>query len=118
MARSAQVNSGHPVPQYVMPDRSVPEYRVILEQIREFHTPLIGKSYYYIRRNKEFVGLCRIIPGGGEIFFHEIVDHERYGISETELCDAVRNGGIRRETRYYPISPGIETKLRLYSVAE
>ena len=38
-----------PLPQYIMPDESEPEYELILEQLQDYRKSLIGSSYYYIR---------------------------------------------------------------------
>ena len=77
-----------PIPRYVMPDASIPEYDEILEQLQEYQRSLIGSSYYYIRMENDRMFLCRILPGGGKIFYHEIVDHEKHGISEDDLEEA------------------------------
>ncbi|MGA2122418.1 MAG: hypothetical protein ABSG49_10330 [Methanoregula sp.] len=102
-----------PLPRYIMPDASVPAYDDILEQLEEYHRSLIGSSYYYIRTENDRKSLCRIMPGGGKIFFHEIVDHEKHGISEDDLEEAVSQGtGSFSTPGYYPVSAHIETKLR------
>jgi len=103
-----------PLPRYVMPDASVPAYDEILEQLQEYHRSLIGSSYYYIRTQKDRTYLCRILPGAGKLFFHEIVDHEKYGISEDDLEEAVSLGeGSFSTPGYFPVSGHIETKLRV-----
>ena len=103
-----------PLPRYIMPDASVPAYDEILEQLRDYHRSFIGSSYYYIRDEGEKCSLCRILPGGGKIFFHEVVDHEKYGISEDEIEQAVHyDTGQFSVEGYHPISPHIESKLRV-----
>jgi hypothetical protein len=103
-----------PLPRYIMPDSSVPEYDEIMKQIQEYHHSPIGPSYYYIRAKNHQASLCRIVPGAGKLFFHEIVDHEKHGISDEDLEDAVkRDGGTFSSPGYYPISSHIESKLRV-----
>jgi hypothetical protein len=103
-----------PLPRYIRPDASVPEYDEILEQLQEYQRSLIGSSYYYIRVENDRTSLCRILPGGGKIYFHEIVDHEKHGISEDDLESAVNlDTGLFSAPGYYPVSPHIETKLRV-----
>jgi hypothetical protein len=111
---TAQKTCGiEPIPRYVRPDASVPEYDAILEQLQEYHRSPIGSSYYYIRVENGRKFLCRILPGGGKIYFHEIVDHGKYGIAEDELEESVRlDNGSFSAPGYYPVSPDIETKLR------
>jgi hypothetical protein len=103
-----------PLPRYVMPDTSVPAYDEILNQLQEYHRSLIGKSYYYIRVENDAPALCRIMPGAGKIFFHEIVDHEKHGISEDDLEEAVsQDADSLSAPGFHPISSHIETKLRI-----
>ena len=86
----------------------------ILEQLQEYHRSLIGSSYYYIRMENDRTNLCRIVPGAGKIFFHEIVDHEKHGVSDDDLEEAVSLGeGSFTTPGYYPVSGHIETKLRV-----
>jgi len=103
-----------PLPRYIMPDASVPAYDEILEQLQEYHRSLIGSSYYYIRMENDRATLCRIMPGAGKLFFHEIVDHEKHGISEDDLEEAIsQDTGSFSTPGYYPVSAHIETKLRV-----
>jgi hypothetical protein len=103
-----------PLPRYIMPDASVPAYDEIMEQLQEYHRTLIGTSYYYIRAENDRTNLCRIVPGAGKLFFHEIVDHEKHGISEDDLEEAVSLGeGAFTTPGYYPVSGHIEAKLRV-----
>jgi hypothetical protein len=102
-----------PLPRYVMPDASVPAYTEILEQLQEYQRSLIGSSYYYIRAEHERLSLCRIVPGAGKVFFHEIVSHEDYGISDDDIEEAVNEDPGRFSINgYHPISDHIEAKLR------
>lgn len=112
---TAQKTSGiEPIPRYVMPDASVPDYDEILEQLQEYQRSLIGSSYYYIRVENDRMFLCRILPGGGKIFYHEIVDHDKHGISEDDLEEAVSlDTGQLSKAGSHQISPHIETKLRV-----
>ena len=109
-----KISGIEPLPRYVRPDTSVPEYDEILEQLQDYHRTLIGKSYYYIRSEKSSTSLCRIVPGVGKVFFHEVVDHGKHGISEDDLEDAVNmDTGSFSTPGYHPISSHIETKLRV-----
>ena len=114
MPSAKKINSVDPVPRYIMPDASEPDYQTILEQLQDYQSLLIGSSYYYIRAGEGYCTLCRIVPGGGKIFFHEIVDHEKHGRSEDDLEEAIQQDtGQLTITSHYPISPHIERKLRV-----
>ena len=113
MSTVQKIGGIEPIPRYIMPDASVPDYDEILEQLQEYQRSLIGSSYYYIRVEKDSMFLCRILPGAGKIFFHEIVDHEKHGISEDDLQTAVNlDTGLLSKAGYHQISPHIESKLR------
>jgi hypothetical protein len=114
MPTAKKIGGIEPLPRYIMPDTSVPAYDEILEQLQEYHRSLIGSSYYYIRAENERISLCRIVPGAGKIFFHEVVDHEKHGISEDDIEEAVNmDTGSFSVAGYYPISAHIESKLRV-----
>lgn len=114
MSTVQKIGGIEPIPRYLRPDASVPEYDEILEQLQEYHRSLIGSSYYYIRAENDKMFLCRILPGGGKIFYHEIVDHEKHGISEDDLEAAVSlDTGMLSKAGYYQISPHIESKIRV-----
>lgn len=103
-----------PLPHYTMPGGAIPPYEQILKQVRNYDNCLIGSSYFYIRADDRGCWLCRIIHGGGGIFFHEIVDFENHAVSEDDIREAVRLGtGSFSIPDYYPISPHIEQKLRI-----
>ena len=103
-----------PLPQYIMPDESEPEYELILEQLQDYRKSMIGSSYYYIRAGDERSCLCRIVHGGGKIFFHELMDHRKHGISDEDIDDSIRRDtGSFSLPGYYPISPHVEQKLRI-----
>jgi len=38
-----------PLPHYIMPDASEPEYLLILEQVQDYRKSLVGSSYHYVR---------------------------------------------------------------------
>jgi hypothetical protein len=60
------------------------------------------------------MSLCRIVPGAGKIFFHEVVDHEKHGISDDEIEEAVTmDPGVFSIAGYHPVSAHIENKLRV-----
>jgi hypothetical protein len=107
-----------PLPQYIMPDGSEPEYELILEQLQNYRKSLIGSSYYYIRADEDRCCLCRIVHGGGKIFFHELVDHHKHGISDADIEESVKQDtGVFTLPGYYPVSPHVEQKLRvLYDI--
>jgi len=114
MSTAQKIGVIEPIPRYIMPDASVPDYDEILEQLQEYQRSLIGSSYYYIRVEHDQLFLCRILPGGGKIFFHEIVDHEKHGISEDDLEEAVSlDTGQLSKAGYHQISAHIDTKLRV-----
>lgn len=114
MPTTKKIGGIEPLPRYIMPDSSVPHYDEILEQLQEYQRSLIGSSYYYIRVEKEQPTLCRIVPGAGKIFFHEIVDHEKHGIDDDDLEEAVSlDEGSFSKPGYHQISSHIETKLRV-----
>ena len=112
MATVQKASTIEPIPRYVMPDASIPDYDEILRQLQGFERSLIGSSYYYIRVDQHRKFLCRILPGGGKIFYHEIVDPGKHGISENDLEEAVGPGGGPLSAGYFPISPRIEMNLR------
>jgi hypothetical protein len=97
-----------------MPDESVPPYELILEQVQNFDHCMIGTSWYYIHADDYGCCLCRIVYGGGKIYFHEKVDHAIHGISHDDIREAVRLGQDSFSLEeYYPISPHIGQKLRV-----
>ena len=102
------------LPRYAVPDRpSETEYGIILKELYACHASLIGHSYFYIRVNNEFLSLCRMIYGGGNIYFHEIVNHKQRGISDNDLAEAVNlDPGTMKVPSLHLISPLIEAKLR------
>jgi hypothetical protein len=53
MAKAKNVTGLAPLPQYIMPDASEPEYPLILEQLQDYRQSLIGSSYFYIRAGEE-----------------------------------------------------------------
>ncbi len=103
-----------PLPHYIMPDESEPGYELILEQVQDYRKSLIGSSYYYIRAGEECNYLCRIVHGGGKVFFHEMVDHHKHGISDEDIEESVKKDtGTFTLPGLFPISPHIEQKLRI-----
>jgi hypothetical protein len=113
VATAERLAGSDPLPRYLMADRSEPDYEIILEQVQQYRKSLIGSSYYYIRIDDEIPCLCRIIPGGGKIFFHEVVDHHKHGISEDDITQAIKGDrGAFTLPDHYHISPHIEKKLR------
>ena len=118
MTNVKKITGMAPLPHYIMPDASEPEYPLILEQLQDYRKSQIGSSYYYIRAGEECNYLCRIVHGGGRIFFHEVVDHEKHGISDDEIDESVKmDTGTFTLRGLFPLSPLIEQKLRvLYDI--
>jgi hypothetical protein len=114
MPKAKKIPDMAPLPRYVMPDESEPEYEIILEQLQDYHYAMIGSSYFYIRAGDERCSLCRIVYGGGKVFFHELVDHQKHGISDEDIEESVRRDtGSFTLPGYHPISPHIEQKLHI-----
>jgi hypothetical protein len=114
MPTAKNIKGVDPLPRYLMPDASVPDYDQILEQLQDYQRSFIGRSYYYIRADDNCASLCRILPGAGKIFFHEIIDHEKHGISDEDIEAAIKaDTGVFSVPGYYPVSSHIETKLRV-----
>ena len=116
MSKAKSTNQVEPVPRYINPDHSAPDYDAIIEQLQNYQPSQIGTSFYYIRSDENLCALCRIFPGGGKIFFHEIVHHDRFGISDEDITESVKEDpGIFTLPGHYVISPHIEQKLRALS---
>ena len=104
-------------PWYIMLNKSEPPYDLILKQLQNSQSSMIGSSYYYIRAGCEWRCLCRITPSSGLVLFHEILDPKQDGISDKDIRDA-----IERDTRFftlpgfYCISVEIEKKLQAVCV--
>ncbi|OPY32831.1 MAG: hypothetical protein A4E34_02208 [Methanoregula sp. PtaU1.Bin006] len=114
MTKAEKINSIAPLPHYVLPDHSVPPYELILDELQDHEHCLIGTSYFYIMEDEDGRCLCRIVYGGGKIYFHEVVDHRQHAISDEDLDDAVSDGsGELALPGHYPISRLIEQKLRI-----
>jgi hypothetical protein len=96
-----------------MPDESEPEYAAILEQLEQYRKSQVGMSYYYIRAGENSNSLCRIVPGGKNVFFHEVVDHRQHGISDEDIEESImRDTGAFTLPGHFHISEHIEKKLR------
>jgi hypothetical protein len=106
-----EINGMDTVPRFVMPE---PDYDYILEQLYESTTSPIGSSYFYLRVLGDSVSLCRIVHGGGQVFFHETVDHRKQGITDNDLDEAIqKDPGVFPAPGYHVISPHIEARLRM-----
>lgn len=113
MAKAERINGTGSVPRYIMPDRSEPRYEQILGELEKQRQAEIGKAYYYIKYDEEWCALCKITPAGEKLFFHEIVEHTKYGISEEDIAESVKlDPGTFSLDGHYHISPFIEKKLR------
>jgi hypothetical protein len=85
----------------------------ILSQIQLYRSTLVGNSYYYITCDSQTLSLRRVVPGGGKIYFSEIVDHLNHGISDEDIEEAVRmDPDTLNIPGHYLISSHIEQKLR------
>jgi hypothetical protein len=118
MPKVKKISGVDPLPRYLMPDESEPEYELILEQLHNYRKSLVGSSYYYIRAGGERYCLCRIVHGAGKVFFHEMLDHQQNGISDEDIEESVKlDTGSFTLPGHYHISPHIEQKLRaLYDI--
>jgi hypothetical protein len=76
-------------PRYIMFNKSEPPYDLILKQLQNAQSPMIGSSYYYIRAGYEWRCLCRITPSSGPVLFHEILNPGQDGISEEDIREAI-----------------------------
>ena len=110
-----EMNGMGPLPRFV-PDMPEPDYDRILGHLAESAISRIGSSFFYLRTQGDHIALCRIMHGGGKIFFHETMDHRLQGITDCELEEAVRDDpGIFDGPGYHLISPQIEAKLRTWA---
>jgi hypothetical protein len=88
-------------------------YSEILEWLSDSRESYIGSSYYYIRSCSDNPTICRLNITGGSLYSQEVLDHNKYGISDEDLDEAI----LFREEEpeipgHYPISIHIEKKLR------
>jgi len=113
MPKAKKMSGTQALPRYIMPDASAPDYEAILEQLQEYQHSFVGSSYFYIREDDPTPMLCRIVYGGGKIYFHEVVDHEKHSISDDDIANAIRfDTGALTLPGHHIISPHIEMKLR------
>jgi hypothetical protein len=112
MSKTKGACSVEPVPRYIMSDQSTPNYELILEELHNHGRSQVGTSYFYIKKSDEWISLCRILYGGGKVFFHEVMDHQKHGISEEDIDQAILHGSaLTTLPDHYFISPHIEMKL-------
>lgn len=104
-------------PRYIMLNKSEPPYDLILKQLQNSRSPMIGLSYYYIRAGYAWHCVCRLTPSHGPVLFHEILDAGQYGISDDDIREAIEQD-IRFFTLpgFYSISAEIEKKLQAAGV--
>jgi len=115
MVTVKKVSGSVSLPGYFMPDASESEYMEILNQVQECPSSLVGNSYFYIRTGNGYASLCRIIPGAGKVFFHEIVDHQKYGISDEDIEEAIfEDRNTFTLPGHHPVSSHIEMKLHTF----
>jgi hypothetical protein len=99
--------SGHPL------DEIPVEIDILFKNLYEYRKSLIGSSHYFIKEERGCISLCRMIYTGGKLYFSEIINHRGYGISDTDLEEAVRlNCHNLCLDDHFHISPLIEKKLR------
>jgi hypothetical protein len=105
-------------PQYFIINKSEPQYELIKKHLLNTSRPL-GTSYYFIRADLDNSCICRIKAGNGTVMFYEILNHQRQGISDEEIRNAVilpaNASGL---SDYYFITPEIEEKLRAIHAME
>lgn len=113
MPKAKKVCGVDPVPKYSMSDQSAPNYELILEELHNQGKSQVGSSYFYIKKGgDDWSSLCRIVYGGGKVFFHEVVDHNKHCISDDEIDHAVMHGtALTTLSDHFFISPHIEMKL-------
>jgi hypothetical protein len=112
MPKAEQIGGIQPLPRYVMPDMSEPEYDLILDELRDDGRSSIGSSFFYIKSDNDGCVLCRVIQGAGKIYFHEVVNHLQHGISDEDLELSVKKDpGTFALPGHYHISDLIEKKL-------
>lgn len=97
------------VPQYIMTDHSMPNYELILEELHNHGKSQVGTSYFYIKKIDDRCSLCRILYGGGKIYFHEVLDHQKHGISDDDIDEVIVQGSqLTALPDHYFISSHIE----------
>jgi hypothetical protein len=101
------MRNGHPL------DEIPIEIDILFKHLYEYRKSLIGSSHYFIKVERDCFSLCRMMYAGGKLYFSEIVNHQEYGISDTEIEEAVsQNCHNLCLADHYHISPHIEKKLR------
>ncbi len=100
-------------PRYIMLNKSEPPYDMILKQLQNSRSSIIGSSYYYIRVGYEWRCLCRITSGSGPVLFNEILDPGQDGISDEDIREAIeQDKRFFTLPGFYQISMKIEKKLQ------
>jgi hypothetical protein len=91
------------------------EIDLFLKNISEYRKSLIGSYHYFIKVEQGCISLWRTIYAGSKMYFSEQVNHQRCGISDTEIEEAVNLNYLNLlSADYLHISPRIEMKLRAY----
>jgi len=112
MAKAKQICGVESVPRYIMTDHSMPNYELILDELHNQGRSQVGSSYFYIKKGNDSCSLCRLLYGGGKIFFHEVIDHDKHGISDDDIDQVIIQGtALAALPDHYFISPHIEMKL-------
>jgi hypothetical protein len=100
-------------PRYIMLNKSEPPYDLILKQLQDSQSPIIGSSYYYIRAGSEWRCVCRLTPSRGPVLFHEILDTGLDGISDEDIREAIeQDARFFTLPGFYHMSVEIEKKLQ------
>jgi hypothetical protein len=85
--------------------------------------PALASAFNYIMIHQDEVSLwnSRVFDDGTHL--NQEMDFEQYGITDDDLRDAIRIGekdyfdSVRNaDPRYYPVSPHIETKLKILNI--
>jgi hypothetical protein len=89
----------------------------------EKNNPALTSAFYYIMIHQDDVSLWsgRVFDDGTQL--NQEMDFEQYGITDDDLRDAIRLGendyfgsAMIADPRYYPVSPHIETKLKILNI--
>ena len=90
------------------------DFDKIIVHLSESGTTMIGNSYFFIRAQGNNASIYRTNIAYGRIYSSEVIDHQRYGISDDDIDHALRVPASQCEIQgFYPISEHIEKKLRI-----
>jgi hypothetical protein len=112
MPKVKKITGMAPLPQYIMPDASEPEYGLILEQLQDYRQSLIGTSYYYIRAVDDRRCLAESFGSGKSFSTSWWITAGMASVMMT-LKNPSAECRFFFLAGYYPISPHVEQKLRI-----